>query len=395
MSDQPTIIERIDRLKLAVEGWLSLKCSDAWDLVEYDCPDKDRDPRRIIAAYEPDNPIGTPFRHDPYKRLRLVREVFSESDCKTALAAETDLAEQGPLVAEWLLRWQDDAAAQCAKHLLTFLADRTRNAAERLPRALQVVEVRAIQTEGLNPSALTTDPPAEETAASDSRPTAKEMRRLTDEETGGDCRQEQLLDTAREEESPPQAESVYQFKRDSDSWVIRCHNETAKLWTAQLSGLPFVARMFQSPLERVSVEQLTPVVGDPGAGSSTDHPTDHTFGPEGRGDVKEQAAYLAGEIERARNAGNHLREQECMEALERLHDFHKKDKQKNGRSRRMKKTPAEKATERVRQAISAVREKLKERCPKLAAHIEQIHKHGTGFIYTPPKPPPVWDICLE
>jgi hypothetical protein len=147
MSEQTSILDSIGLLESAVNGWRSLAESSEWVSIAWQLDSPDRDPRQIIAAYDPDNPRGERYRHDGYTAANL-RACFVESDYRRALAVEEALIEHCPIVIRFLQQLDSQEAGRCAEKMMKFLADRRKPDAAILPMVFQVVRQIAVRIEG-------------------------------------------------------------------------------------------------------------------------------------------------------------------------------------------------------------------------------------------------------
>jgi hypothetical protein len=159
VSEQTSILDSIGRLESAINGWRSLAESGEWATIAWQLDSPDRDPRQIIAAYDPDNPLGGRYRHDGYTATNL-RASFTESDNRRALAVEEALNEHGPVVIRFLQQQDSQEAGRCAEKLMKFLADRRKPDAAILPIVFQVVRQIAVRPEATEELALETQPDA-------------------------------------------------------------------------------------------------------------------------------------------------------------------------------------------------------------------------------------------
>jgi hypothetical protein len=139
MSEQTSILDSIGRLESAIDGWRSLAESNEWVTIAWLLDSPDRDPRQIIAAYAPDNPLGGRYRHDSYTAASL-RASFAESDYRRALAVEEALNEHGPAVAAWL----DRQRIPGSESMTLFLGYRQPKYAAGLPHVLALAKVQAL-----------------------------------------------------------------------------------------------------------------------------------------------------------------------------------------------------------------------------------------------------------
>jgi hypothetical protein len=172
------------------------------------------------------------------------------------------------------------------------------------------------------------------------------------------------------------------------------------------TGFQYVARLLRSPSEEVEVRDLEMADGPPdravksvgdvvdaqalGVGGAK---SDTTLDREALRRLLEERDRLNDELEEARELGQCDRGAELEQEKEQLLKQLKKDTFL-GRSRALGETKDNRASERVRQAIRRVREKVRKTMPLLGLHLGQyLRPCGTRWRYHPPPDDrPRWEV---
>jgi hypothetical protein len=197
--------------------------------------------------------------------------------------------------------------------------------------------------------------------------------------------------TSAEADVDQNAEARFRFERDGAVWRIQFEDECGSISDNDFTGLKYVARLLTRPHEAVGADQLSPVAERPPNTAKADR----AFDGAGAAAVSREERRLTNAIEEALACHAHAKAEELGAELQRLKESHNKDKTKRGKAKRLGQTPLEKAAERVRKAISALKAELRKRAlPKLAAHLDRIVKETTSFTYRPEKPELTWRTSL-
>lgn len=197
-----------------------------------------------------------------------------------------------------------------------------------------------------------------------------------------------VLDPEAVESGPP---SEYEFARAGAVWHLQFGDERGDFSDNDFTGFKYVASLLIQPYMPIAIDKLYPVKEQPPDALTSDLACD----PEGEEAIRRTQARLKADIEEASASGALGRAEELGVEYNRIEDAHNRNKMKNGKSRRMRRTPREKAADCVRKAIALVQDRLAERgMPNLAAHLKRIQPAGTAFTYLPERPPPLWRISL-
>jgi hypothetical protein len=192
---------------------------------------------------------------------------------------------------------------------------------------------------------------------------------------------------------PSSGEALFRFERVGGTWHIRFGREPTLIDDDRLDGLVYVADLLLSPDKGVKAEDLSPVPVRSRPAKKT-QAIDKAYDGDGGRRVSAERQRFENELSDAVELGNAELASELKQQLDHLNRFHGKDQAKGGKARRVASTPEEKAVGRVRKAIAAVRQKLRERgLADLADYLEQHIKQSRGdFTYRPGEPAISWVV---